>query len=69
MDRLRQLFPKEADKWTLAVKLARSGRYSGWLQIELELRNLGHRRIHSLLDNEAIRERLDQICVQSKKVS
>jgi hypothetical protein len=75
MDRVRQWLraigrrAKEADMWALAVQLARSGQYSSWLQIELELRNRGYPGARPLLDNASVRERLDHICAESRKAS
>ena len=53
--------------WELAWELARSGDYSGWWAIEVELRNRGYSRAKSLLDNERTRERLDRMCAESRK--
>ena len=40
----------------LADKLARSGDYSAWWDIEVELRGLGYQMARDLFDNERTRE-------------
>lgn len=57
---------KEERMFQLADELARSGEYSGWLQIEQELRSRGYPRARSLLDIPAIRERLDCECAKAR---
>ncbi len=57
---------KEERMWRLAHQMAESGRYSGWLQIEWELRERGFQRARQLLDDEGIRERLNQACTAAK---
>ncbi len=56
---------KEERMWRLADQMARSGRYSGWWEIEVELRTLGFPRARQLLDNEQVRERLDRMCAKA----
>jgi hypothetical protein len=53
--------------WELAYKLARSGGHRSYQSIESELSGLGYRKAHSLLDNEAARERLDRMCARAQK--
>lgn len=53
--------------WQLANELARSGDYSGWLDIEWELRSRGYGRARQLLDNESTRDRLDKMCAEARK--
>ena len=51
----------------LATELARSGRFSGWLSIEHHLRfEEGMPEARHALDNERIRERLDQLCQEAR---
>jgi hypothetical protein len=58
---------KEERMWRLANELTNSGQYSGWYEIEVELRSQGFPRARSLLDNERIRERLDRACAAARK--
>jgi hypothetical protein len=58
---------KEERMWKLADKLARSGRYSGWLQIEWELRSLGYSRARYILDIPETRKRLDKLCSEASQ--
>lgn len=51
----------------LARKLARSGKYAGWLEIEWELRGREYKRAKYLLDDERIREELNRVCAESQK--
>ncbi len=53
--------------WKLAYALAKSGRYSGWLAIEHELRWQRFSRARQLLDSESIREKLDRMCAGSRE--
>ena len=53
--------------WPLAYKMARSGDYGGWRDIEVELRSLGYPRVRQLLDNEQTRQQLDYICAEAQK--
>jgi hypothetical protein len=53
--------------WQLAYALAKSGRYSGWLAIEHELRWQGFSRARQLLDSESIREKLDRMGADSRE--
>ena len=52
-----------------AKELALSGKFSGWLQIEREIRSEGYSEARQVLDNPSIRSRLDKICadVQARK--
>ena len=52
-----------------AFKLAESGEYNGWWEIEVELRGQGFSRARYLLDDSRIRERLDQMCVSAQKIT
>ncbi len=58
---------KEERMWRLAYQMARSGKYSGWLSIEHELRSRGYSRARHLLDRESIRERLDKMCTEARE--
>ncbi len=58
---------KEERMWPLADKMARSGDYFGWRDIEVELRSLGYPRARQLLDTEQMRERLDRMCTEAQK--
>jgi hypothetical protein len=50
-----------------AKELAQSGRFSGWLGIEFELRYVeGLQKARVWLDNEPIRYELDILCRQAK---
>ncbi len=53
--------------WALAYNLAHSGEYTGWWDIEDELKTQGFSRARQLLDDEQIRERLDGMCVEARK--
>ncbi len=53
--------------WALAYNLAQSGEYTGWWDVEVELRAQGFSRARQLLDDEQIRERLDGMCVEARK--
>ncbi len=53
--------------WALAYNLAQSGEYSGWWDIEVELRTQMFSRARQLLDDEQIRERLDSMCAEARK--
>ena len=57
---------KEKRMWKLAYQMARSGEYNSWLGIEWELRGQGYFRARQLLDDEAIRERLDNLCIEAQ---
>ena len=58
---------KEERMWPRAYKMARSGDYGGWRDIEVELRSLGYPRVRQLLDNEQTRQQLDYICAEAQK--
>jgi len=47
---------------SLAEELARSGRYSGYSQIELELRDRGYPEAEQWLFNTTLRHRLNALC-------
>jgi hypothetical protein len=50
-----------------AKEMAESGRFSGWLGIEFELRYVeGLQKARVWLDSEPIREELDILCRQQK---
>jgi hypothetical protein len=50
-----------------AKELAESGRFSGWLGIEFELRYVeGLQKARVWLDSEPIRDELDILCRQAK---
>ncbi len=53
--------------WALAYNLAQSGEYTGWWDIEVELKSQGFSRARQLLDDEQIRERLDGMCAEARK--
>ncbi len=53
--------------WTLAYKIAQSGEYTGWWDIEVELKSQGFPRARQLLDDEQIRERLDGMCAEARE--
>lgn len=48
-----------------AEEYAWSGRYSGWLAIEFQLRDEGWKEARMFLDEEHVRERLDRLCKES----
>lgn len=45
-----------------AYELARTGKYIDWLSVERALRSDGWDEARTILDNQAIREELNQIC-------
>ncbi len=53
--------------WALAYNLAQSGDYTGWWEIEFELKDQGFSRARQLLDDEQISERLDTMCAEARK--
>ena len=53
--------------WALAYNLAQSGEYTGWLDIEAELKDQEFSRARQLLDDKQIRERLDTVCSEARK--
>ena len=57
---------KEELMWRLAYKMAGSGKYTRWWQIEVELHSQGYSRVRQLLDNEQARERLDRKCAEAQ---
>lgn len=59
---------KEERMWETAYRLASSGEYAGWLEIEWELRAQGYARARQLLDDESIRERLDRMCDDARNM-
>jgi len=52
--------------WALAY-LAQSGEYAGWCDIEAELEGQEFSRARQLLKDKQIRERLDGMCVETRK--
>jgi hypothetical protein len=52
-----------------AREYARSGQYSGWHEIEIQLRSKGWTEARSILDGETIRDELDRLCKASKAKS
>ena len=61
------IYAEEESKWDLGYTLARSGDFTGWLQIDEELRKSGYSRARQLLDDERTRERLNQMCAEARK--
>ena len=57
---------KEDRMWRLVEEFASSGKYSNWLEIELELRSRGFSRARYLLDREVLRERLNCKCSEAQ---
>lgn len=53
--------------WTLAYKLAKSGEFSNWSGVEVELRIQGYSRARQLLDDEQTRDKLDRMCADARK--
>jgi hypothetical protein len=51
-----------------AENLARSGDFSNWRAIEVELRCVGYQLAPDLFDNERTRERLDQLCAEAREI-
>jgi hypothetical protein len=51
-----------------AENLARSGDFSSWRDIEVELRTVGYQLAPDLLDNERTREQLDRLCAEAKEM-
>ena len=52
--------------WTLALRLARSGGYGGWRQIEKELESKGFAGARRLLDMGE-QDRLQRLCTEARK--
>jgi len=61
---------RERDEQILrqADNLARSGEYSSWWDIEVELRSVGYQMARDLLDNERTREQLDRMCAKAREM-
>lgn len=57
---------RKEDMWSLALKLARSGDYGGWRQIEKELESHGFAAARRWLD-EREHDRLDRLCVEVRR--
>lgn len=57
---------RKEDMWSLALKLARSGEYGGWRQIEKELESHGFSAARRWLD-EGEHDRLDRLCVETQR--
>ncbi|WP_143749104.1 hypothetical protein [Mesorhizobium sp. WSM3868] len=53
--------------WREAGKLAASGDFEGWQAIERELRSKGFPRAKLLLDNDRVRDKLDELCKGAQK--
>jgi hypothetical protein len=51
-----------------ADNLARSGDFSNWRAIEVELRSVGYQLAPDLLDNERTREQLDRLCDEAREM-
>jgi hypothetical protein len=51
-----------------AENLARSGDFSSWRDIEVELRSVGYQFAPDLLDNERTREQLDRLCAEAREM-
>ena len=51
-----------------AENLARSGDFSYWREIEIELRSVGYQMAPDLLDNERTREQLDRMCAEAREM-
>ena len=50
-----------------AGKLATSCDYEGWQAIESELRSRGFGRAKLLLDNDRVRDKLDELCKSARE--
>ncbi len=59
---------KEERMWKAAYRMARSGEYLGWHDIEVDLRALGYSRARQLLDSEFVRDELHRLCKEAKRV-
>ena len=59
---IRESILKRADE------LARSGKYDGYMFIELQLRQEGYREARTILDSSDIRKELNQLCEESKGI-
>ena len=46
----------------------RSGDFSSWWDIEVELRSVGYQMAPDLLNNERTREQLDRLCAEAKEM-
>jgi len=53
--------------WREAGKLALSGDYEGWQAIERELRSKGFPRAKLLLNNDRVRDKLDDLCKNAQE--
>ncbi|PBB43242.1 hypothetical protein CK222_10590 [Mesorhizobium sp. WSM3866] len=53
--------------WREAGKLAASGDFEGWQAIERELRSKGFVRANLLLDNNRVRDKLDDLCKSAQE--
>lgn len=53
--------------WRQAGKLAASGDCEGWQAIEQELRSKDFPRAKLLLDNDRIRDKLDELCKSAQE--
>lgn len=50
----------------LALRLAQTGKYRNWLDIEKELHSRGHSDARKVLNNKTQRKLLDRLCDQAK---
>lgn len=58
---------RDVRMWREAGKLVESGDYEGWQAIERELRNRGFPRAKLLLDNDRVRDKLDELCERAQE--
>ena len=58
---------RDVRMWREAGKLALSGDYEGWQAIERELRSKGFPRAKLLLNNDRVRDKLDDLCKNAQK--
>jgi hypothetical protein len=65
---IRNLPKKERQEEIIreAYRLADSGKFSGWHQIEMDLRNDGLSEARSLLDHRDIRSELNERCAAAQ---
>lgn len=57
----------DVNMWRVAGKLALSGDHEGWQAIERQLRSKGFTRAKLLLDNDRIRDKLDDLCKSARE--
>lgn len=58
---------RDVRMWREAGNLAESGDYEGWQAIESELRSRGFPRAKLLLDNDRVRDKLDELCKSTQE--